>query len=109
MFPNCGRLPIVFVFTLLLVVVTTRAALAEETNPLALGVAGHAFDHLGAIGEQAEAAAASGFNIIYATGCGGAGYEGLPPADKLAEMMRQSAEYNTRARAQGIKVILGYV
>ena len=58
----------------LLISLTTFAA---ERRELRIGVASHAFDHLGNIGEQAEAAAASGSTIIYATGFGGIGYEGL--------------------------------
>ena len=44
---------------LLLIVVPALAA-AGALPELQVGVAGHAFDHLGSIGEQAEAAAASG-------------------------------------------------
>jgi hypothetical protein len=61
-------------------VVPARAADAQP-DAFAVGVAQHAFDHLGAIGEQADAVAASGGNIIYATGCGGVGYAGLPAAE----------------------------
>src|SRR5687768_16752197 len=92
-----------------LAALTVSPARAEEADPLSLGVAGHAFDHLGGIAEQADAVAASGFNIIYGTGCGGVGYDGLPPADKLAALLADSARYNRHARAQGIKLILGYV
>ena len=60
--------------------------LAGAPRELRVGVAGHAFDHLGAIGDQAEAAAASGADIIYVTGLGGLGYMGLPPAEALPAM-----------------------
>src|SRR5688572_26720809 len=53
---------------------------ADDAGPLAVGVAGHAFDHLGGIGDQAEAAAGSGANVMYATGFGAVGYGGLPGA-----------------------------
>ena len=56
----------------------------EIPRELRVGRAGHAFDHLGGFGDQAEAAAASGATIIYATGLGGAGYSGLPPQTEFA-------------------------
>src|SRR5687767_9333185 len=92
-----------------LTALTASPARSEDVDPLRPGVAGHAFDHLGNIAEQADAVSASGFIIIYGTGCGGVGYHGLPPADKLAELLAASAKYNQHARARGIKVILGYV
>ncbi len=81
---------------------------ADLPEHLRTGRAQHAFDHLGNIAQQAGAAAASGFNIIYASGCGGIGYAGLPPAKEFAAVLRDSAVYNESARAKGIKVILGY-
>ena len=54
----------------------------DDQNRLAVGVVGHAFDHLGNIADEAEATAASGANIIYASGFGSLGYGGLPaPAE----------------------------
>ena len=42
--------------------VVPALAVAGAPQVLQVGVAGHAFDHLGSIGEQAETAAASGAN-----------------------------------------------
>src|ERR1051325_2466286 len=70
-------------------------------DPLRLGVAGHAFDHLGSMGEQAEAAAASGATIIYATGLGGAGYCGLPAEDELRVQRERAAQYTRQAKEKG--------
>lgn len=85
-------------------------SLGEEVlRELRVGRAGHAFDHLGNIGGQAETAAASGATIIYATGLGGFGYTGLPPADELANEQKQVAKYNSNAKAAGIKLSIGYL
>lgn len=85
------------------------SALSAAPQELQTGRAQHAFDHLGNIGAQADTVAASGGTIIYATGCGGVGYDGLPSTDALAKLMVETKAYNDRARAQGIKLILGYV
>jgi hypothetical protein len=82
---------------------------ADPVAELRTGRAGHAFDHLGGIGEQAETAAASGATIIYATGLGGVGVNGLPPANELAELRRHASEYNRQAKARGIKLSIGYL
>lgn len=95
-----------FVFGLVLV---ARMALGGLASELGVGRGFHAFDHLGNIGEQADAAAASGINIIYATGVGGVGYMGLPNETELAVNLRKTGEYNQRAREKGIRVIFGYV
>jgi hypothetical protein len=92
-----------------LVLFASLATAADPLMELRTGRAGHAFDHLGAIGEQAEAAAASGATIIYATGLGGAGVNGLPPAKELAELRRHAAEYNRHAKERGIKLSIGYL
>ncbi|HOX56654.1 MAG TPA: hypothetical protein P5205_07760 [Candidatus Paceibacterota bacterium] len=84
----------------------SREAVRRE---LQAGVAGHAFDHLGAIGDQAEAAAASGASVIYVTGLGGLGYLGLPPAEELAVQRRATASYLDNARRRGIRLAIGYV
>src|SRR5881394_1860200 len=76
---------------------------------LAVGIAGHAFDHLGNIGEQAEAAAASGANIIYVTGLGAWGYLGLPPEKEFATQKQAATDYIARARKGGIRLAIGYV
>ena len=90
--------------------VIALAVVADEKKPgpLAVGVAGHAFDHLGGIGDQA-AAAGSGANIIYATGFGGAGYGGLPAPEQLRAMGTTYGDYLRRARGVGIRLALGYV
>jgi len=84
-------------------------ALAASPPELRVGMAGHAFDHLGNIGEQAEAAAASGATIIYATGLGGDGYSGLPAPDTLKQRREAAADYVRRAKARGIRLALGYL
>jgi hypothetical protein len=76
---------------------------------LQVGVAGHAFDHLGGFADQAEAAAASGANIIYVSGLGALGYEGLPASDELLKQHRQVSAYLKRAKEHGIKLAIGYV
>ena len=58
---------------------------AETPSELRLGRAGHAFDHLAGIGAQAEAAVASGSTIIFSSGVGEAGYQGLPPEKKFGD------------------------
>jgi len=78
-------------------------------DPLRLGHAVHAFEHLGAYAGQAEAAAASGATIIYATGMGGAGYTGLPGGDALLNQLEEVRAYNANARAKGIEIALGYL
>jgi hypothetical protein len=82
---------------------------AEDLGPLAVGVAGHAFDHLGGIGDQAAAAAASGATIIYASGFGGLGYGGLPAPGELGPAGKRFGDYVRQAKASGIKLAFGYV
>ena len=84
-------------------------ALAGTPRELRVGAAGHAFDHLGSIGEQAEAAAASGANIIYVSGVGAEGYQGLPTAEALAAQCQVTANYLRQAKRQGIRLAIGYV
>jgi len=83
--------------------------LAGAPRELRVGVAGHAFDHLGSIGDQAEAAAASGADIIYVTGLGGLGYQGLPPVEALAAQRQVTATYLRNAKRHGIRLAIGYV
>ena len=82
---------------------------AGSSRELRVGVAGHAFDHLGGFAEQAEAATASGANIIYATGLGGDGYSGLPPIEILKRRHEAAAAYARRAKSHGIRLALGYL
>ncbi len=63
---------------------------AASGRELRVGSGFHAFDHLGNIDEQADAAAAAGVNIIYATGLGGVGYGGLPPETEMATSVAPS-------------------
>lgn len=81
----------------------------DTTRELRLGRAGHAFDHLGGIGAQAETAAASGGTIIYATGIGGIGYSGLPAPAEFAQQKQAATEYCRHAKAAGIRLVIGYV
>src|SRR5258705_12509847 len=75
---------------------------AETPNELRIGRAGHAFDHLGGIGAQAEAAAASGATIIYTGGLGEAGFQGLPPQKELGMLRESVAEDSSRAMQFGV-------
>jgi len=93
----------------LLLPALSAPALAGGPGDLRVGVAGHAFDHLGPIGEQAEAAVASGANIIYVSGLGGLGYEGLPSAEAIARQRQATAAYLRKAKRQGIRLAIGYV
>lgn len=88
---------------------SAQLAFAASERELRVGRGFHAFDHLGNIGEQAEAAASAGVNIIYATGLGGAGYGGLPYETELAAQRGAVSAYNENARRKGIRVILGYL
>lgn len=87
----------------------SSALLAGDLSPLSVGVAGHAFDHLGNIGDQAPAAAASGANIIYSTGLGEYGYEGLPDSKQLAAAQERARVYLQKAKSSGIRLAIGYV
>lgn len=81
----------------------------EAPSPLRVGRAGHAFDHLGAIGEQASAAVASGATIIYTAGFGSLGYEGLPPQADFEAQQARVAAYNRTAKEQGVELAIGYL
>ncbi len=89
--------------------VLTCALAQGQDDRLAVGLASHAFDHLGNIGDQAETAAACGANVIYAGGFGSLGYEGLPPPARLDRAAADIADYGRRARAAGARVLIGYV
>jgi hypothetical protein len=79
------------------------------SDALRIGVAAHAFDHLGGIGNQAQAAAASGANIIYTSGIGVFGYQGLPPGTELEKQCTATSEYVRNAKKSGIRLAIGYV
>jgi hypothetical protein len=82
---------------------------AEERDELRVGIAGHAFDHLGAIGDQAAAAAASGMTIIYPACFGQIGYDGLPGPEEIEFLRKKFSAYLHDAKASGIKLALAYV
>ncbi len=75
---------------------------------LRVGVAVHAFEHLGDIGHQAEGAAAAGANLIYA-GFGGASYNGLPAPAEFKKLCQDEAAYVRAARKKGIETAIGYI
>src|SRR4051812_26543973 len=97
--PPMSRFAITCLSALTLVCATASTRAAEPAvYPLAVGVAQHAFDHLGNLGDQADAVAATGGTVSYATGCGGIGYAGLPPADEMAKVLKKTSDYNKHAR-----------
>jgi len=84
------------------------AVLASSAD-LRVGIAGHAFDHLGGIGNQATTAGRSGANIIYVTGLGGIGYNGLPDQTELTKQRQATIDYLSQAKRNGIRLAIGYV
>lgn len=97
------------IFALICILFFCGKLVAETPCELRIGRAGHAFDHLGGIGLQAEAAAASGSTIIYASGVGEAGYQGLPPQMDFATLRKNVGEYSRRAKEVGIELNIGYL
>ncbi len=97
------------IFAAIVVLISTEAVAVEIPRELRVGIAGHAFDHLGGFGAQADAAAASGATIIYATGLGGAGYSGLPPQSEFESLLESVRDYNLRAKQHGIELAIGYL
>jgi hypothetical protein len=87
--------------------VSNRASAAPD--PLSVGKAQHAFDHLGSIGEQAEAALGSGANILYVTGIGGLGYGGIPPEQEWTASKASAKRYLEKAHVGGMRLAIGYV
>ncbi len=98
-----------YILAAIVVLISTAAMAVEIPRELRVGRAGHAFDHLGEFGAQAEAAAASGATIIYATGLGGAGYGGLPPQSEFKSLLESVRDYNRRAKQHGIELAIGYL
>lgn len=96
-------------FAVCLFLLPLAAEASDVPRELRAGRAGHAFDHLGNIGAQAETAAASGATIIYATGLGGVGYSGLPSQDQFAAQIRAARDYSRLAKRAGIHLVIGYV
>jgi len=86
-----------------------EVGLAGSPKELRVGIARHAFDHLGNIGEQAAAAVDSGANILYATGLGADGYSGLPPASVLRDHSEASKRYIAHSKSIGVRWMIGYV
>jgi len=95
--------------TLLLLVFLSATAHAADHSNLDVGLAQHAFDHLGNLGDQAPAAVASGVNVIYATGLGSLGYTGLPTEGEISKAEREVSTYVTEAKRSGVKLAIGYV
>ncbi|MFA6241561.1 MAG: hypothetical protein WC655_11555 [Candidatus Hydrogenedentales bacterium] len=96
-------------YCLFFLLVLYATAGAQAAPDLRVGAAFHAFEHLHSFSHQSEAAAACGVTVIYASGLGGDGYNGLPPADTWAERLNAEAAYAKQAKAQGIKTVLGYL
>lgn len=94
---------------LLIFLISGALQAATPLSELRVGRSLPAFDHLGNIGDQAPAAAAAGFNCIYATGVGSLGYSGLPSPEALASQGEAVSAYNQNARREGVRVIFGYV
>jgi len=87
-----------------------RSVLAETSTPEVRACASfHAFEHLGGYSEQAEAAAACGATVIYATGMGGIGYSGIPAPEQWQTQWDRSLAYNQHSRQIGIEVVVGYI
>ena len=93
----------------LLLIALPALAVADTPPDLRVGMAGHAFDHVGLIGEQAEAAVASGANIIYVSGIGPMGYLGLAAPEVIARQRQASVTYLRNAKRLGIRLAIGYV
>ncbi|MEO6034720.1 MAG: putative glycoside hydrolase, partial [Verrucomicrobiota bacterium] len=91
------------------IVVATIPVLGADRPELLVGLAGHAFDHLGNIDAQARAAVMSGATIIYGTGFGALGYGGLPVTEKIEEAHRTTKGYLAEAKRNGLQLAFGYV
>ncbi len=81
---------------------------ADPARELSTGIAQHAFDHLGSMADLGGIAAASGSTVIYCNGVG-PGYQTLPKEEELAKERQHSLAYLKQARAQGIRLAIGYV
>jgi len=91
------------------VALSAFSIVAADRVELKVGVAGHAFDHLGGIDLQAQAAVMSGATIIYGTGFGALGYQGVPPTRGIEETRRATKAYLGEAKRNGLQLALGYV
>lgn len=84
--------------------------LSATTAPfLETGELRPAFDHLGAINQQMDAAIASGCTVVYATGLGRYSYTGLPARAEMETYLAELREYNRKAHAGGARVVLSYL
>src|SRR4051812_37740414 len=101
--------PFLLLFCFLAMAGFSPSAVTAEPRELRIGIAGHAFDHLGAIGEQAEAAVASGATVLYITGIGTLGYQGLPSIEELHQQQHATKTYIKNAKQKGLQLALGYV
>ena len=81
----------------------------ELPSALRTGEALHAFEHLGEMGHQLDAAVASGVTVIYATGMGSDGYLGLPEPATFERRCAEERAYSEKAKEQGIRLVLGYL
>ncbi len=96
-------------FALAFSALASFAAAGVEHNDLRVGIAGHAFDHLGDIAEQARAAVMSGSTIIYSTGFGALGYQGWPTPSEAEKTHDATSAYLSEAKKNGLRLALGYV
>jgi hypothetical protein len=85
------------------------ALTAYAAPDLRVGASLHAFDHLGGFSQQAEAAAACGVTVLYASGLGGDGYSGIPAPDVWDARLKACREYTTHAKQLGVPTVLGYL
>ncbi len=92
-----------------LALLLASTALAAPPEALRTGVAEHAFDHLSDIADQARTAADCGVNILYCTGVGVCGYQGLPDENEFAQVRRDSLAYARKSKSEGIRLMIGYV
>jgi hypothetical protein len=86
----------------------TAMGVSAQERELLVGVADHAFDHLGGIPDQAPVAAACGVNIIYGSGFGGL-YDGMKSPQEMSRLGQETSDYLRHARQNGIKLAIGYV
>lgn len=92
-----------------LLIASATCGPAAAPAVLRVGTAAHAFDHLGSVGDQAEAAASSGANILYVSGVGALGYQGLPSVQELEKRRQEVRTYIRQAKHLGIGLVFGYV
>jgi hypothetical protein len=97
-----------FLFATVALILVAPSA-AEIPAELRVGRAGHAFDHLGGIGSQAQAAAESGATILYTGGLGEAGYGGIPPQAEFGKLLTSARDYSATAKERGIELTIGYL